>query len=76
MMKMVKVKLIGSGTMDDPFRVNLPTFVLVDADYLRLEATVLVPEDEVDDKGCLNEVAIRRKYKEGWSRFRAADVTC
>jgi len=35
---------------------------------------VLVPDDEVDEEGRLDEKRIREKYKEGWSKFRREDV--
>jgi len=35
---------------------------------------VLVPDDEVDEEGRLDEERIRTKYKEGWSKFKREDV--
>jgi len=85
-MKRVKVRLIGTGTRDDPFRVNLPTSIIdckrdadgnpiwineaegiaeSSIDWKTMTCYVLVPDDEVDEKGRLNEKRIREKYKEG-----------
>jgi len=91
-MKRVKVRLVGTGTELDPYRVNLPTYmldvkrdpegkpILVDelpepaVDYEARTAWVLVPDDEVDPNGRLNEKRIREKYREHWANFRREEV--
>jgi len=84
-MKRIKVKLSGKGTRDDPWRVNLPTYVMaVDYDVegnpidtmntKNKTCDVLVPDDEVDAEGKIDEKRIREKYKEGWSKFKAEDA--
>ena len=74
-MRRVKVRLTGSGTGKDPFRVNLPTYV-IDAppDYGRRWAWVLVPDDEVTPDGRISQARIRKKYREGWDKFDAETV--
>ena len=68
-MKRIKVKMIGSGTDDDPYRVDLPTWQGVDFDTDKGKkppdafAIVEVPDDEVDEKGKINRKRIREKYK-------------
>jgi len=80
MPKRVKVKVIGSGTEDDPYRVDLPNWELevVDLkpqiDYKARIAWVLIPDDEVDEEGRINEKRIREKYPGRWKRFRREDV--
>jgi hypothetical protein len=70
-MKVSKVKVIGSGTREDPFRVNLPSYRvlpgsevydMVDKNKL-LTCDVDVPANEVDEKGALSKEKIRAKYK-------------
>jgi len=41
----IQAMLVGSGTEEDPYRVDLPTWVLVDVDYDRMEAIVSIPDD-------------------------------
>jgi len=74
MMKRIKAKVIGKGTCEDPYRVNLPTYIMI-GDIAK-DKTVLVdvPADEVDEKGKLNEKLIREKYPQNWSKFNAKDV--
>ena len=45
----LRVRLIGSGTDADPFRVNLPTYQMIDVDYAAQLATVEVPEADLPD---------------------------
>lgn len=40
----VRIRMIGAGTTDDPFRVNLPVYNMIDADYATGLATVDIPE--------------------------------
>lgn len=78
----VTVKVSGSGTAEAPFHVDLPTYSMVpgtekysDPGHKVLVAVeVKVPADEVDDKGNLKEKHIRKKYREGWTRFKASRV--
>lgn len=76
MVKRIKVKLAGSGTLDDPFRVDLPTWTMDgEPDYELGWAWVLVPDDEVAKDGrSINEKRIREKYREGWATFKAESV--
>lgn len=41
----LKVKLIGSGKIEDPHRVNLPTYHMVHVDYDEGFAIVDIPSD-------------------------------
>jgi len=41
----VQAVVIGSGTEEDPYRIDLPTWVMVDIDYSRMEAIVSIPDD-------------------------------
>ena len=41
----IKVRLIGSGTPEDPYRVPLPTYTIVEIDYKRKIAVVEVPDE-------------------------------
>ena len=43
--------LVGSGSEEDPFTVPLPTWVMVDVDYERMEAIVAIPEDVYGEAG-------------------------
>jgi len=70
----VKVKVIGKGTREDPLRVNLPTYFLVeDVDLKDRTVTVEVPDDECKD-GKLDKEKIRLKYK-GQPLWDRQDVT-
>jgi len=99
----LRVRVIGSGTPEDPYRVNLPTFtmvpsswqplipgkvdkdgvlstqpdgkpvVLTPAEKAQLTCEVIVPGDEVDDKGQLDKAKIRAKYK-GQTRWDRDDI--
>jgi len=74
-MRRVKVMLVGSGTPGDPWRVDLPTYVMDgEPDYERRCAWILVPPDEADEEGCIDQKRIRAKYKEGWAKFDAETV--
>jgi len=77
-MKRIKVKLVGKGTEDDPYTVNLPTWTMDGSpDYRKKECYVLVNDDETEDKEGkikINQQRIRTKYKKGWSKFKASDV--
>ena len=65
----IKVRMIGAGTDSDPYRVDLPTWQMIECDTDKGKkppnawAIVEVPDDEVDGKGKLNRAAIKRKYK-------------
>jgi len=81
-MKRIKCRLTGRGTFDNPFRINLPTYEISldeteapEIDYLKREAYVLVPDDEVDpDTLKLKEKYIREKYGGRWKKFKADEV--
>jgi len=89
----VKVRLVGSGTFEDPYDVKLPSWILdykrdpdgnvildeegfpmPDIDYDKRVAWVLVPGDEVDVEGRLDEKRIRKKYGGRWSTFSRGEV--
>jgi len=67
----IRAKVVGSGATGDPFRVNLPSYVMVpgteeyaDAEKKVLKAiNVQVPNDEVDAQGRPDKAKIRQKYK-------------
>ena len=67
--KKLKVKMVGSGTDEDPYTIDLPTWQGVEFDTDKgvkppaAKAVVLVPEDECDDKGKINREKIKVKYK-------------
>ena len=70
-MAKVKVKVIGKGTDEDPFRVDLPTYQMIPRteEYAGPEkkrlvsVEVRVPDDELDDQGWPDPKKIRRKYR-------------
>jgi len=67
----IKVKVVGSGKLGDPFRVDLPAYTMIpgteeyaDAEKKILASVeVLVPDDECDDQGRPDKARIRAKYK-------------
>jgi len=73
-MKRIKVKLVGKGTEENPYRVNLPTWRMDgEADYKNKTCYVLMLDDEVkNDK--IDQEKIRKKYKKNWSNFNASEV--
>lgn len=70
-MARIKVKVVGSGKTEDPFRVDLPAYQMIpgteeyaDPQKKKLKSVIVeVPDDEVDDKGRLSAEKIRAKYK-------------
>ncbi|RLF98527.1 MAG: hypothetical protein DRN49_05740 [Thaumarchaeota archaeon] len=49
----ILVKLIGSGSEEDPYRIPLPDYTIIEVDYSRKIALVEVPDwyfEEVDPK--------------------------
>jgi len=74
----VRVKVVGSGTREDPLRVNLPTWTMVPGSEQptkgKVEAggtvEVMVPDDYVDAAGKLDKAKIRAMYKgqPAWDR--------
>ena len=80
-MARVRVKVVGSGERDDPRRVNLPTYQMIPGteEYAGPEkkvlrsVEVLVPDDELDEKGRLSKARIRAKYK-GQPKWDREDV--
>jgi len=79
-----KVKLIGSGAVEDPFRIPLPTYYrILEVDYERREATVEVPDEYfkktiVRPDGMLEELEtleiqvekLRLMYRRAWDAFK------
>lgn len=73
--KAVVVKAtLGSGTIDNPYRINLPTYIVIEEITKRdkgkfdknkpILMRVLVPDDEIDEKtGKLDKAKICKKYK-------------
>lgn len=77
-MKRIKVKLVGKGTEEEPFTVNLPTWTMDgDADYEKKHCYIFINDDETEEiegKTKINQQRIRTKYKKNWSKFNASDV--
>lgn len=48
-MPRLTVPLIGDGTDEDPFRVDLPNYSMVEVDYERKTAIVDVPEPPLEE---------------------------
>jgi len=77
-MPKIRVKVTGKGTPDDPVRVDLPTYAMIAgseeyADKARKilkSVEVLIPDDEVDERGRPSLEKIRRKYRgqPAWDR--------
>jgi len=65
-MAKVKVRLIGDGTETSPYRVPLPTYVIIRVNYTAKWADVEVPDDEVKE-GRIDRERIKEKYQE-WYR--------
>lgn len=81
-MKEITVKITGSGTQEDRYRVNLPTYKIIDMDIGKRQAKILVPDDEVDEvvgndknkKLMLSKDKIRQKYRgQKWDRSDVCD---
>jgi len=74
-MAKITAKLIGSGTPNDPFRVNLPTYSMVgEPNYTAKTCEVEVPDDELDSSKKNPSVqTLRAKYK-GQPNWDRADV--
>jgi hypothetical protein len=68
-MRKIQVKIIGSGTESDPYRVDLPTWQGIEFDTDKGKkppnafAIVEVPDDEVDEKGKIDRKRLKEKYK-------------
>lgn len=60
--KQVIVKTSGKGVKGDPLKVNLPAYQIVEI-LPGNKAKIIVPDDEVDDKGNLSKDKIRQKYR-------------
>ena len=79
--KRIKVKVVGSGEPGDPFRVDLPTYQMIPGSEkyggpkgkTLLSCEVLVPDDELDEKGRLSKARIRAKYR-GQKKWDRPDV--
>jgi len=80
-MAKIRVKVSGKGTDADPFRVDLPTYLMVAgseeyADKARKvlkSVEVLIPDDECDDRGKPSLEKIRHKYR-GQPRWDRPDL--
>ena len=68
-MARIKVRMIGSGTPSDPYRVDLPVWRGIEFDTDKGKkpphafAIVEVPDNELTTDGKLDRAAIKRKYK-------------
>jgi len=80
-MAKVRVKVVGSGTEADPWRVDLPAWVWVPGSEVYSDKAkkvlesieVLVPDDECDEAGQLSAEKIRAKYR-GQPHWDRADL--
>jgi len=80
-MTQLRVKVMGEGTQEDPFRVDLPTYAMIPGteEYADPEKKVLasvevqIPDDECDEKGQPSPEKIRRKYR-GQPRWDKPDL--
>jgi len=57
-----RVKVTGKGTPEDPYRVNLPTYIMIGDVAEDKTVEVEVPDDECTD-GKLDKHKMRNKYK-------------
>jgi len=68
-MTRLRVPIIGSGTRDDPYRVDLPTWqgITFDTDKGKKPphawAIIEVPDDEIGLDGKIDRKRIKEKYK-------------
>jgi len=66
-----RFKAIGTGTQEDPFRINLPTYTMIPGTEKMggpekrqlISAEIEFPDDEADEKGYPSLTKIRKKYK-------------
>ena len=80
-MARVRVKVVGSGEPGDHFRVDLPAYQMIPGteEYAGVDkkvlksVEVLVPDDELDDKGRPSKAKIRAKYR-GQAKWDRDDV--
>ena len=74
-MTRIRVKIIGSGTQADPYRVDLPTWQGIQFDTDRgikpphAFAIVEVPDDEVDARGKIKRGYLKIKYAGAYHMF-------
>ena len=81
-MKKVKIILIGSGKPEDPYRVPLPTYRMIDVDYINKVATVEVPDEyftktvvkqdgtvEEIEQDTINVDKLKRMYRRVWHNY-------
>jgi hypothetical protein len=75
-MAQINAKLIGTGTPNDPFRVNLPNYNMIgEPNYTTKKVDIKVPDDELtSDKTRPDVQKIRNKYKgqTAWDRANVA----
>jgi len=80
-MAKIRVKVIGKGIPEDPFRVDLPTYIMIpgsekyaDREKTQLQSVeIQVPDDEIDSQGKISSAKIRAKYK-GQPKWDKPDV--
>lgn len=78
-MKEITGKIAGSGTREDRYIVNLPTYKIIDMDIEKGQAKILVPDDEteIDNNGnsILSKNKIRQKYRgqQKWDHSAVCD---
>jgi hypothetical protein len=48
-MLFIHTRVIGTGNDNDPFRVNFPTYELVEIDYVAMRALIRVPDGVLPD---------------------------
>ena len=70
---LARVRLVGRGTPEDPYRVPLPTYRIVEVDYEKRVAIVEVPDWYfTDEEGRitprLNVARLRRLYPAWYER--------
>lgn len=79
-MKQLIVKALGTGQKGDPFRVNLPSYIINEVIIgSPIKANISVPNDEVDVDNItgvvtLSKVKIRLKYRgQSWDKVDVTD---
>lgn len=82
-MNIIKAKIIGSGTPDDPYRVNLPTYSMVREITPRLPGgmfpagavcDIVIPADELSKDGARPDPQVLRAKYRGQPLWDRANV--
>lgn len=74
MTRIKNAKVIGSGTLADPFRVDLPNYQMTSA-IAAGRVDIEVPDDETS-LGALDKQKIRKKYQgQKWDNDQVGDNT-